>query len=158
MSNHSYVTFVTPPPDLPTHTHTHTPNMLTTPNKKLLSTPNKQLLGATNTTRTQRTFVRMATEHLFWVQVFFGGLFYIPAPTRPIFARVIARRCARPRPRVIAPAYMTATGGVPKHPTAYIDITFHLDVWFLLLTESGGLVCFVTVGGGCLFSGVYDYV
>jgi len=45
-----------------------------------------------------------------------------------------------------------ATGG------RYIYITLHLDVWFLLLTESGGLVCFVTVGGGCLCSRVYDYV
>jgi len=34
-----------------------------------------------------------------------------------------------------------------RHPTAYIDITLHSDVWFLFLTESGGLVCFVTVGG-----------
>ena len=42
---------------------------------------------------------------------------------------------------------MYATGGLPKHHTAYIDITFHLDVWFLVFTESGGLVCFVTVGG-----------
>ena len=52
---------------------------------------------------------------------------------------------------------MTATGGLPKHPTAYIDITFYFDVWFLVFTEGGGLVCFVTVGGGCLFGGVYNY-
>ncbi len=51
---------------------------------------------------------------------------------------------------------MYATGGLPKHPTAYIDITLQFDVWFLYLTESGGLVCFVTVGevdvyaGGCM--------
>ena len=39
-------------------------------------------------------------------------------------------------------------GGVCRvTPTVYIYITLHLDVWFLLLTVSGGLVCFVTVGG-----------
>ena len=32
-------------------------------------------------------------------------------------------------------------------PVTYIYITLYPDVWFLHLTESGGLVCFVTVGG-----------
>jgi hypothetical protein len=39
------------------------------------------------------------------------------------------------------------TGGLPKHPAGYIYITLHRDVWFLFLTEGGGLVCFVTVCG-----------
>jgi hypothetical protein len=42
---------------------------------------------------------------------------------------------------------MFATGGLPSHPYRYIYITLHRDVWFLVFTESGGLVCFVTVGG-----------
>ena len=39
------------------------------------------------------------------------------------------------------------TGGLPSYVAGYIYITLHLDVWFLLLTVGGGLVCFVTVGG-----------
>lgn len=53
---------------------------------------------------------------------------------------------------------MFATGGLPSQPAGYTYITLCRDVWFLDVTESGGLVCFVTVGGGCLFGGVYDYV
>lgn len=50
---------------------------------------------------------------------------------------------------------MYATGGLPSHTAGYIDITLHSDVWFLLLTVSGVLVCFVAVGGrltGCRVS------
>ena len=50
---------------------------------------------------------------------------------------------------------MFVTGGLPKHPCRYIYITLCRDVWFLLLTVSGVLVCFVTVGGhvtGCRVS------
>ena len=39
------------------------------------------------------------------------------------------------------------TGGLPSYVAGYIYITLHSDVWFLFFTESGGLVCFVTVGG-----------
>ena len=42
---------------------------------------------------------------------------------------------------------MFATGGLPSQPVGYIYITLQFDVWFCLVTESGGLVCFVTVGG-----------
>ena len=38
-------------------------------------------------------------------------------------------------------------GSAEIPPGVYIYITLHLDVWFLLLTVGGGLVCFVTVGG-----------
>jgi hypothetical protein len=39
------------------------------------------------------------------------------------------------------------TGGLPKRRWQYIYITLQLYVWFCLVTEGGGLVCFVTVGG-----------
>jgi hypothetical protein len=39
------------------------------------------------------------------------------------------------------------TGGLPKRRWQGIYITCCGDVWFCLVTESGGLVCFVTVGG-----------
>ena len=45
------------------------------------------------------------------------------------------------------PDIETLTGGLPSYTAGYIYITLYLDVWFLFLTESGGLVCFVTVGG-----------
>jgi hypothetical protein len=40
---------------------------------------------------------------------------------------------------------MFATGGLPSYVAGYIYITRQLYVWFLVFTESGGLVCFVTV-------------
>ena len=40
-----------------------------------------------------------------------------------------------------------ATGGLPKQPAGYTYITLQFDVWFLVFTVGGGLVCFVTVGG-----------
>jgi hypothetical protein len=45
------------------------------------------------------------------------------------------------------------TGGVPSHVAGYIDITLCWDVWFLLLTLGGGLVCFVTVCGVYVYAG-----
>ena len=39
------------------------------------------------------------------------------------------------------------TGGLPSYVAGCIYITLYRDVWFLVFTESGGLVCFVTVGG-----------
>jgi hypothetical protein len=57
----------------------------------------------------------------------------------------------RPPAHARTPAH--ATGGLPSYVAGYIYITCYRDVWFCLVTESGGLVCFVTVGGVYVYAG-----
>jgi hypothetical protein len=61
-----------------------------------------------------------------------------------LFFSLLLSHCVKARPTA---TIETLTGGLPSQPAGYIYITLHRDVWFLYLTESGGLVCFVTVGG-----------
>lgn len=71
----------------------------------------------------------------------------VNAPARPLAL------CAPARP-----ATAKAQRGVCRADRCrYTYITLRLYVWFLVFTVGGGLVCFVTVGGGCLFSRVYNY-